>query len=169
LPRLYAAGEVACTGVHGANRLASNSLLEGLVFGARAAEAMKGERQFPKSAEGVPQPRPEPVAENSPSSLLPELKRAMWEKAGLLRDADGLLSLRSDLERLSEQLPNPADRASLEIHNLVTVASLIAESALARKESRGAHFRNDFPARDDERFARHSVVQRVEETVGAEI
>ena len=93
----------------------------------------------------------------------------MWEKAGLLRDADGLLSLRSDLERLSEQLPNPADRASLEIHNLVTVASLIAESALAREESRGAHFRNDFPARDDERFARHSVVQRVEETVGAEI
>ena len=170
LPRLYAAGEVACTGVHGANRLASNSLLEGLVFGARAAEAMKSEKPLPKSAGPIPQARlSEPEARSAQSSLLPELKRAMWQKAGLLRDAEGLLSLRSDLERLSEQLPEPVDRASLEIHNLVTVASLIAESALAREESRGAHFRNDFPARNDSRFARHSVVHRVEETIGAEI
>ena len=164
LPRLYAAGEVACTGVHGANRLASNSLLEGVVFGARAAEAMQDETALPASVAAVSPPwAEESGSEVPPSALLPELQRAMWEKAGLLRDAEGLLSLREDLERLSEQLPNPVDRSGLEIHNLVTVGSLITESALAREESRGAHFRNDFPVRDDGRFARHSVVRQVEE------
>jgi L-aspartate oxidase len=164
LRRLYAAGEVACTGVHGANRLASNSLLEGLVFGARAAEAMQDETALPASVAKVSPPSAEESgSEVPPSALLPELQRAMWEKAGLLRDAEGLLSLREDLERLSEQLPNPVDRSGLEIHNLVTVGSLITESALAREESRGAHFRNDFPVRDDGRFARHSVVRQVEE------
>ncbi len=77
--------------------------------------------------------------------------------------ADGLLSLRQDLERLSEELPTLVDRSPLEINNLVVIGSLIAESALPREESGGAHFRNDFPKRDDERFARHSVVHRAEE------
>ena len=164
LPRLYAAGEAACTGVHGANRLASNSLLEGLVFGARAAEAMQDETALPNSVAAVsPEWPAEDEGGTSPATLLAELQRAMWEKAGLLRDANGLLSLREDLERLSERLPNPIDRGSLEINNLVTIGSLITESALAREESRGAHFRNDFPKRDDERFARHSVVHTVEE------
>ncbi len=164
LRRLYAAGEVACTGVHGANRLASNSLLEGLVFGARAAEAMQDETALPASVAAFSPPwAEESGSEAPPSALMPELQRAMWEKAGLLRDAEGLLSLREDLERLSEQLPNPVDRGGLEINNLVTIGSLIAESALAREESRGAHFRNDFPKRDDEHFARHSVVRQVEE------
>ena len=168
LRRLYAAGEAACTGVHGANRLASNSLLEGLVFGARAAEAMQDEPALPVSVAAISLARPsEDGAAASASALLPKLRRAMWEKAGLLRDAEGLLSLREDLERLSERLPNPVDRNSLEMNNLVTVASLITESALAREESRGAHFRNDFPVRDDEHFARHSVVRRMEEAVGA--
>ena len=71
----------------------------------------------------------------------------------------GLLSLREDLERLSEHSRIQLTGVRLEINNLVTIGSLIAESALAREESRGAHFRNDFPKRDDERFARHSVVQ----------
>jgi L-aspartate oxidase len=166
LRRLYAAGEAACTGVHGANRLASNSLLEGLVFGARAAEAMQDEPVLPASVTAIsPVRRGDDGAVASASGLLPELQRAMWEKAGLLRDAEGLLSLREDLEGLSERLPNPVDRSSLEINNLVTIGSLITESALAREESRGAHFRNDFPKRDDEHFARHSVVRQVEEPV----
>jgi len=169
MPRLYAAGEAACTGVHGANRLASNSLLEGLVFGARAAEAMQDETSLPKSVATISPGWPnESGVAAAPGTLLPELQRAMWEKAGLLRDGEGLLSLRGDLEWLSERLPNPVDRISLEISNLVTVGSLIMESALAREESRGAHFRNDFPVRDDERFARHSLVRRVDELVGAE-
>jgi len=169
LGRLYAAGEAACTGVHGANRLASNSLLEGLVFGARAAEVMRGEAALPVSIAAGSPPRAAPAARAlSPASLMPELQRLMWEKAGLLRDAEGLLSLRSDLERLANELPAPVDRASLEVNNLLTIGSLIMESALAREESRGAHFRNDFPTRDDVQFARHSVVQRVEEAVGIE-
>jgi len=90
------------------------------------------------------------------------------DMAGLLRDAEGLLSLRSDLERLANELPAPVDRASLEVNNLLTIGSLIMESALAREESRGAHFRNDFPTRDDAQFARHSVVLRVEEAAGIE-
>ncbi len=165
LRRLYAAGEAACTGVHGANRLASNSLLEGLVFGARAAEAMQDETTLPVSAashsaywSGQQVTDPE---------LVPELRRVMWEKAGLLRDADGLLSLRGDLEGLSSHLPAAFDRESLEVNNLMTIGTLIAESALAREESRGAHFRNDFPARDDQKFARHSVVLRVDEGVAS--
>jgi len=167
LRRLYAAGEAACTGVHGANRLASNSLLEGLVFGARAAEAMREET-----------PRLGPIAAQAPDwsgqrttpiDLVADLQRLMWEKAGLLRDAEGLLSLRNDLEEMADELPAPVDRASLEVNNLVTIGSLIMESALAREESRGAHFRNDFPVRNDAQFARHSVVQRVEEVIGAEV
>jgi L-aspartate oxidase len=168
LRRLYAAGEAACTGVHGANRLASNSLLEGLVFGARAAEAMLAESPLPAHSRAVAAP---PVIsgapETTPVTLLPELRRLMWEKAGLLRDAAGLLSLRDDLERMQPQLPAAVDRPSLELNNLFLLGELIMESALAREESRGAHFRNDFPQRDDARFARHSVVQRVEEPVAA--
>jgi L-aspartate oxidase len=168
LHRLYAAGEAACTGVHGANRLASNSLLEGLVFGARAAEAMLAESPLSARARPIPMP---PLAtrppEPAPATLLPELRRLMWEKAGLLRDADGLLSLREDLEQMQPHLPAPADRQSLELNNLFLLSQLIMESALAREESRGAHFRNDFPQRDDKNFARHSVVQKVEEAVAA--
>ncbi len=165
LRRLYAAGEAACTGVHGANRLASNSLLEGLVFGARAAEAMQGEGSLPGSAVGVAS-RVAAKQTGLPSAfVLSALRRLMWEKAGLLRDAEGLLSLRGDLEELNEQVPHPVDRSSVELNNLMTIGSLIAESALAREESRGAHFRNDFPTRDDKRFARHSVVRRVDEAV----
>ena len=155
LSRLYAAGEVACTGVHGANRLASNSLLEGLVFGARAASAMREtkagssrvsrERQYAESV-------PERIA-----AFQKSLQRQMWRNAGLLRDAGGLTAMRRELESL--RVAPSADRAALEFANLHAVAELIVLSALAREESRGAHYRNDFPKRDDARFARHSLVR----------
>ncbi|MGC2160646.1 MAG: L-aspartate oxidase [Silvibacterium sp.] len=156
LPRLYAAGEVACTGVHGANRLASNSLLEGLVFGARAASAMREVGEVPagnaKSAREFAASSPKDVA-----GLLKELQQRMWQDAGLLRDAAGLSSMQRELERL-RTVP-AAERASLELANLHAVADLIVLSALAREESRGAHYRNDFPRRDDVHFAKHSVVR----------
>jgi L-aspartate oxidase len=166
LERLYAAGEVACTGVHGANRLASNSLLEGVVFGARAAEAMR-EQAAPRGSFAPPRLSSRPIAGRVNTELLTTLQRLMWEKAGLLRDSAGLLSLRTEMERLAEETPEPFDRGSLELNNLLTVGILIAESAFARQESRGAHFRNDFPTRDDARFARHSVARRVEMAAGA--
>jgi L-aspartate oxidase len=159
---LYAAGEVACTGVHGANRLASNSLLEGLVFGALAAETMVAE--LPEDEVGLMlAPGGSPCADTDEAETerwIAELRDLMWRDAGLLRDAEGLLRARSGLERLRERMPQGLCRRVVEAANLHTVAGLIVESALAREESRGAHFRSDFPGRDS--VARHSVVEREE-------
>lgn len=159
LPGLYAAGEVACTGVHGANRLASNSLLEGLVFGALAAETMMAEAQVGEieSAAAV-----EPVAggstpEAATERWIAELRGLMWKHAGLLRDEAGLREAQRGLDALAVTMPRGLFRRALEARNLHAVAELIVASALGRKESRGAHYRNDFPLRDT--MARHSVIQ----------
>jgi L-aspartate oxidase len=127
---LFAAGEVACTGVHGANRLASNSLLECLVFGRRAAEAALRGDPLPARLPAAPDVTQLPDA-------TPELRRALWEHVGLVRDATSLDALRSHPHLL---------------------ARLAAESALAREESRGGHFRADHPAQDDA-FAAHMVLR----------
>jgi L-aspartate oxidase len=158
LPRLFAAGETACTGVHGANRLASNSLLEGLVFGARAAEAMRGEEALPPSHTAI-------VIDTCPAEgdfapLREKLQHTIWEKAGLLRDAAGLSSGHDEIRSLARAIPPGFSRALLELRNLQTVGDLIVRSAIAREESRGAHYRNDYPKRDDGRFAKHSVIRR---------
>jgi L-aspartate oxidase len=156
LKRLYAAGEAACTGVHGANRLASNSLLEGLVFGARAAESMRAESELASYTVSAS----EALVQRADLSgnLLEELQQAMWQKAGLLRDASGLREAQSDLKNICTQLPMDASRASLELRNLHTIGELVVEAALAREESRGAHYRNDFPRRNDNDFGKHSVL-----------
>ena len=159
LAGLFAAGEVACTGVHGANRLASNSLLEGLVFGARAADAMLGEEaQTAGSSHASRVPYP---AQASASALRRTLQAEMWRDAGLLRDGDGLRRAEACLAELrarslSPQL-EPPSRATAELRNLFDVSELIVRAASARHESRGAHYRNDFPKREDARFARHSL------------
>jgi L-aspartate oxidase len=160
--RLYAAGEAACTGVHGANRLASNSLLEGLVFGARAAETMLGESHLPPSHAAISMQIPS--APGDVSRLREKLQRAMWERAGLLRDADGLHGGQEEVRTLAREIPRGFSRALLELRNLQTVGDLIIQSAIAREESRGAHYRNDFPKRDDARFGKHSVLRHNEVT-----
>lgn len=151
---LYAAGEVACTGVHGANRLASNSLLEGLVFGARAAETIlhdKAEHEtLPRettqshSISGAPT---EAEAHNI-SEMRENLRQRMWTNAGLLRNLSGLTEMQSDLKAMLANLPQHATREAIELRNLHTVAELITVCALAREESRGAHARTDFPEHD---------------------
>jgi len=128
---LYAAGECACTGVHGANRLASNSMLECLVFGRRAAIAALGRTGPGDGPSDVPVP-----AESA--AVTPELREALWEDAGLVRGAVGLA-------RLTEA-PH-------------LLASLVARSALAREESRGGHFREDFPAEDRGLDGLHTVLR----------
>jgi L-aspartate oxidase len=163
LHRLYAAGEVACTGVHGANRLASNSLLEGLVFGARAAAEMREETSLSGKLDALPSdtavgPAKHTQHPSSPADLVAAIQHTMWIKAGLLRDRDGLESGAEDLRDIATCLPDADTREAIELRSLHAVGELIVRSALAREESRGAHYRNDFPHRDDVKFQKHSVV-----------
>ncbi|NYF79510.1 L-aspartate oxidase [Granulicella arctica] len=159
LPGLYAAGEVACTGVHGANRLASNSLLEGLVFGALAAEAMMraATRSGEKTAISASSPLVGSGDDLDIETWIADLRSLMWLDAGLLRDAVGLHRAEDRLAKLALSLPQAMTRRAIEARNLHTVAVVIVASALAREESRGAHYRNDFPQHDA--VARHSVME----------
>jgi L-aspartate oxidase len=156
LPGLYAAGECAATGVHGANRLASNSLLEGLVFGARAAEAMASDAA-PAAAGGSAGSRP-PSAGAAKASRA-DLQRRAWRQLGLQRDASGLRDFLAWLAPLRAGSWSPRDREEAELRNLVDVAWAMASSALFREESRGAHYRTDFPASDDRRFLGHTLLE----------
>lgn len=163
VPGLYAAGEAACTGVHGANRLASNSLLEGLVFGVEAAMTMV--REKPASARTLGS-EPEkavfiPAAATSDETAgewIASLQALMWLEAGLLRDAEGLNRARRELDRLFKTMPRGMSRRAIEGRNLYTVAGVMVEAALGREESRGAHARIDFPAKWS--TAKHSVVEK---------
>jgi L-aspartate oxidase len=167
LPGLYAAGEAACTGVHGANRLASNSLLEGLVFGARAAQSMLADA-LPLVSAGAPEAAPLPLAPPEAAqveAVIVRLQAAMWAFAGLLRQEstlrEGLKAQQACAEALAQlAAQGKGGRRLEEAQSLCRVARAILVSALARTESRGAHFRNDFPKRDDARFQKHSILSR---------
>jgi L-aspartate oxidase len=156
---LFAAGEAACTGVHGANRLASNSLLEGLVFGARAADAMRGAPESARLFGAVSDPLPvSPVADAPPS--VSAVRDRMWRDAGVVRSREGLQPLVGTLSVWNGDLAraraaSPADRELRRLSSLVTVSLLIARAALRREESRGGHFRSDFPRRDDIHWQKH--------------
>jgi L-aspartate oxidase len=145
IPGLYACGEVACTGVHGANRLASNSLLEGLVFARRIADDIA--RDLPPQADPVP-PAAGPRWVADPA-IRGDLQRAMTRGAGVLRSADSLAATAKELARLAEQQATPRN-AAWEATNLLTVASALVASAQTRRETRGCHWREDFPVAEDE-------------------
>lgn len=202
VPGLYAAGETADTGVHGANRLASNSLLEGLVFGARAGEAMSKDAPAtkhkagplpgalaPKPGNSAPGTLPNHAEKPAAPAQLTQIRDLMWRHVGILRDGKELAAALLSLQKI--ELPiaagtaqkhlaaSTADssaghststavaaprrenttRADHELNNLHTLATLICRSALAREESRGSHYRSDFPYRDDDVFQKHSLVQ----------
>jgi L-aspartate oxidase len=159
LAGLYAAGETAGTGVHGANRLASNSLLEGLVFGARAGEAMRNEITARHAAFGVLSVEPAAgSAATEAEAFIREMQQLMWDKSGIVRTRMGLTEAERDLRAAIPRLPLPFSRRNCEARNIHTTASLIVRSALARRESRGAHYRTDYPDHDDPKFKKHSVV-----------
>ena len=148
IPRLYAAGEVACTGVHGANRLASNSLLEGLVFGARAGRAMREESKGLEDAT-----RPDWRVPDVQASGLQYLT---WRHCGIVRDRKGLQFAVDSLASMPLHPVHHPTLAAIELRNIHEAAQLIAKAALWRQESRGAHFRTDFPAKSPA-FERDSV------------
>jgi L-aspartate oxidase len=165
---LYAAGEVACTGVHGANRLASNSLLEGLVFGARAGKALiqddsKFKVQSSKSADENPTSKIQhPKTVGISTAVRKRVKRVMWERVGILRDEEGLQRAIREFEQISTANLGTSSR------NFVTLAKLVATAALWREESRGGHFRTDFPERRDRTWRVHSIQKLTAEISSSE-
>ncbi len=151
VPGLFATGEVACSGVHGANRLASNSLLEGLVFSRRIAELL--------SNEGLPEQQ-EPAADGREPGLveadaLSTLQTTMTEHAGVLRSQTGLETAAAELAALGEKAGSEPGTGAWETTNLLTLAGALVEAAALRRETRGSHWREDFPDRDDARWFGH--------------
>jgi L-aspartate oxidase len=158
---LFATGETACTGVHGANRLASNSLLEVVVFSKRIIEKTR-QRNKPRTA-GInkdtsihqlsgSRQKPKPL----PKPSLAALQQLLWDKVGIIRHRESLIQAADTLSGWQKSLPPPTDRPSYELNNLVLTGRLVTEAALLREESRGAHFRTDYP-RSSPRWRRHLV------------
>ena len=163
IPGIFAVGEVACTGVHGANRLASNSLLEALVFGKRiiirsqrpgheleAQTAAKSKNYFLKKRKPL---------KNAPSPNLPTLQSLMWDKVGIIRSRKDLETMADVLATWQGAFQKPIDQASFQLANLITIGQLMTEAALLREESRGAHFRTDFPQMTTE-WEKHITFRR---------
>jgi L-aspartate oxidase len=147
---LYATGEVACSGVHGANRLASNSLLEGLVFSRRIAEVLPDELR--PWADPVEDPREIGLVDGGARRGLQE---EMTSRVGVLRSAEGLRGAVDSLDALAKAPADAVDQDAWETTNLHTVSTLLANAALVREETRGSHWREDFPDRDDAQWAGH--------------
>ncbi len=181
---LYAAGEVACTGVHGANRLASNSLLETVIFAKRVinrtldadrkpVERYGGAIRLPDSFDeahktGVYRPGGDELTRiGAPARALPfaetplnlaSLQELMWDKVGIVRDGPGLAQAGLTLSMWQRSAPAPTDRPSQELANLLLTARIVTEAALLRQESRGAHYRTDFP--EPLESWRHNIIFR---------
>lgn len=158
---LFAAGETACTGVHGANRLASNSMLEVVVFSKRIVEKTR-QRIKPKPSVATKgtdlrcsfNHRPAPKSVPTPSWVA--LQELHWDMVGVIRNREGLTQAAEILAAWQKTLPPPTDRPSYELHNLVLTGRLVTEAALLREESRGAHFRSDFPQKSPQ-WQRHII------------
>jgi L-aspartate oxidase len=158
---LFAAGETACTGVHGANRLASNSMLEVLVFGKRIMEktrkrASTKAHMSSKTVEIHYSLSERQKAKTTPVPSLTSLQQLHWDKVGIIRNKGSLTEAADTLAAWQRLLPQPTDRPSYELNNLVLTGRLMTEAALLREESRGAHFRSDFP-QSSSQWQRHII------------
>jgi L-aspartate oxidase len=149
--RLYAVGEVARTGVHGANRLASNSLLEGLVFAERVARDLGTVAALDRVPRATPWKVPLLADRGAAQVAADDIRDVMWEDAGIARTAPGLRAARARLAEIAERLPNGAT----EELNMLQTADLVVEAALMRKESRGGHYRADYPRPKSDWRGRH--------------
>lgn len=167
LAGLYACGEAACTGVHGANRLASNSLLEGIVFGQRiisnSSEIMQRELIKPEMASAYIFETSFNPAGEDPVMIKKALQEVMWQEVGIIRTASGLQKAREEISRLQEKLGGPDSLVTFyEVNNMLTLAALMVDACLWRKESRGGHFRSDYPGRDDAEWLKHKIFTKTQ-------
>ena len=165
LKGLFAAGEVACTGIHGANRLASNSLLEGLVFGARAGQAAAkyGETvNLPKRLKRITCPEADEIQQENVEKIRSSLRRIMWHKVGIIRCEKTLLQAQQELAAWKDLMNAPLlTRRDLELKNMLTAAQIILTSALLRQNSVGAHYRSDYKEKD-KGWRRHIRIKKSE-------
>jgi L-aspartate oxidase len=169
VPGLFAAGETACTGVHGANRLASNSLLEGLVYGQRAGlgaarYAHKHKKRFigvrRNAVQGARDTSAQSGSVTDVSVIRSSLKSIMWQQVGIVRERKGMTAALKQLKEWERNMKGrPPDRDVFEIRNMITTAQLITRSALHREGSVGAHFRNDFPTKG-KNWRKRTVLKR---------
>ena len=172
LPGLYAVGEVGSTGLHGANRLASNSLLEGLVVAHRACQAAIRDLPLRQAGRTVSLPEWESGDVQNVDELVviyhnwDEIRRLMWDYVGIVRTTKRLQRASARLRNLQREIREfywnfKISVDLLELRNLATVAALIVDSALSRKESRGLHFTLDYPNQVGQRFERDTLLSRI--------
>jgi L-aspartate oxidase len=168
VPGLYATGEVACSGVHGANRLASNSLLEGLVFSRRISDVLPDD--LAGGLGGLATPAPD---RRTPGLLAGDLRdgleQLMTDRVGVLRSAGGLAEAATVLEELAvSRTTDDVDQAAWEATNLLTISTAMCRAATLREETRGSHWRDDFPERDDRHYAGHFDARMVDGRISVE-
>ena len=161
IPGLYACGECACTAVHGANRLASNSLLETVIFAKRVVQRTIEAPLGPVGADPTPDAidLSEAAPAETPSPSRQAVQSLMWDHVGIVRDGDSLSRAKATLSAWHAALPKPTDRPAHELTDLVACGRLVTEAALIREESRGAHYRSDFPQPHEE-WRRHIVFRK---------
>ncbi len=157
---LYACGETACASIHGANRLASNSLLEAVVFGKRifqrTADEVKNETSPAAEYQTLGKWQTPVVV---PETSLSSLQELHWDKVGIIRSREALMEAAGILAAWQKSLPQPVDRPSCELSNLVLTGRLVTEAAILREESRGAHFRSDFP-KSQSSWRHHTIFKK---------
>jgi L-aspartate oxidase len=158
VPGLWAVGECASTGVHGANRLASNSLLEGLVFGARVALDVEAKANFDYKGVEVPKEGLDLPVVAGP--VIEELRQVMWDRVGLIRTGDGLWEARNSIVEME-----PVLARTIAGRNAADLALLVTMAALRRTESRGGHYRADYPDEDPKQAMRALVVPGAADSV----
>ena len=166
LKNLYSIGETSCSGLHGADRLASNSLTDGLVFGARLADqlkkAIKKERTNIKKINN--KLKINRKNDKKTKLLKNKLRKLMWDKVGIIRNKKSLISALQNIEIIEKNtnklLDKGVNKEALELRNMAIVGKLIAKSALSRKESRGTHFVDEYPVRNDKSWLKHSLLKK---------